>query len=105
MSDRVVTLSAVSRSFGARTVLEGVDLAVSSGEMLGVVGPNGGGKSTLLLLMAGLLRPTTGRVDVCGVDAWRLSLTRAGSVGLVSARAGLYPLLTGRENLRHFAGL
>ncbi|MDP1917089.1 MAG: ABC transporter ATP-binding protein [Myxococcales bacterium] len=101
----IVTMENTTRSFGARAVLSGVTLTVSAGEMIGIVGPNGGGKSTLLLLMAGLLRPTSGRVTVCGVDAFALSLTSAGSVGLVTARPGLYPLLTGRENLHHFGGL
>lgn len=101
----IVTMEDTTRFFGVREVLSGVTLTVSAGEMLGIVGPNGGGKSTLLLLMAGLLRPTSGRVTVCGVDAFALSLTSAGSVGLVTARPGLYPLLTGRENLHHFGGL
>lgn len=101
----VVVLEAAGRSFGARVALSDLNLTVGGGEVVGVVGPNGGGKSTLLLLMAGLLRPTTGRVLVCGLDAWALSLAAAGRVGLVTARPGLYPLLTGRENLRHFGGL
>lgn len=86
-------------------MLRDVSLEVRAGEMVGVVGPNGGGKSTLLLMMAGLLRPSSGRVRVCGIDAFALSLTAAGKVGLVTARPGLYPLLTGRENLHHFGGL
>lgn len=101
----MVVMEQAGRSFGARVVLSDLDLTVSGGEVVGVVGPNGGGKSTLLLLMAGLLRPTTGRVQVGGIDAFALSLTAAGSVGLVTARPGLYPLLTGRENLHHFGGL
>ncbi len=70
-----------------------------------MVGPNGGGKSTLLLMMAGLVKPTAGEVVVCGVTAHRLALESAGMVGLVMARPGLYPLLTGRENLEYFGGL
>lgn len=105
MSDPVVVLDQAGRSFGSRVVLSDLDLAVSGGEMVGVVGPNGGGKSTLLLLMSGLLRPTAGTVTVCGSDPYELSLRAAGRVGLVTARPGLYPLLTGRENLRHFGGL
>ena len=101
----VVELRGVGRSFGERVVLSQVSLSVAGGEVLGVFGPNGGGKSTLLLLMAGLLRPTDGEAVVCGVQARALSLTSAGLVGLVTARPGLYPLLTGRENLRHFGGL
>jgi ABC-type multidrug transport system ATPase subunit len=101
----VVVMKDAGRSYGNRVVLSGLNLAVCGGEMVGVVGPNGGGKSTLLLLMSGLLRPTTGRVTVCGIEAYTLSLAAAGRVGLVTARPGLYPLLTGRENLRHFGGL
>ncbi len=104
-ADPVVVMQGVGRSFGKRAVLSGIDLTVRGGEMVGVVGPNGSGKSTLLFLMAGLLRPTTGRVLTCGVDAWALSMSTAGRVGLVTARPGLYPLLTGRENLHHFGGL
>jgi ABC-2 type transport system ATP-binding protein len=101
----IVLLKDAGRSFGGRVVLSGLNLTVSEGEILGVVGPNGGGKSTLLMLMSGLLRPTTGSVSVCGIEARALSLTSAGLVGLVTARPGLYPLLTGRENLHHFGGL
>jgi ABC-type multidrug transport system ATPase subunit len=101
----VVVMEGAGRSFGDRVAVSGLDLRVSGGEMVGVVGPNGGGKSTILLLMAGLLRPTEGRVTVCDIEAHALSLTTAGLVGLVTARPGLYPLLTGRENLRHFGGL
>lgn len=104
-ADPVGVMTDVGRSFGGREVLSRVSLTLRAGELVGVVGPNGGGKSTLLLLLAGLLRPTTGRVLVCGVEAWALSRTAAGQVGLVTARPGLYPLLTGRENLHHFGGL
>jgi ABC-2 type transport system ATP-binding protein len=101
----VGAMEGVGRSFGARTVLDDVSLEVRRGEVLGVVGPNGGGKSTLLLLLAGLLHPSRGSVTVCGHAAHRLALEAAGLVGLVTARPGLYPLLTGRENLQHFGGL
>jgi len=104
-SDPVVVMKDAGRSFGNRAVLSGLDIKITQGELVGVVGPNGGGKSTLLLLMSGLLRPSTGSVTVGGIEAYALSLTSAGLVGLVTARPGLYPLLTGRENLRHFGGL
>ncbi len=98
-------MEAVHRAFEGRSVLEDVSVEVRAGEVLGVVGPNGGGKSTLLLLLAGLLQPTSGRVTVDGHVAHQLALEAAGLVGLVTARPGLYPLLTGRENLHHFGGL
>ncbi len=101
----IVKMMNAGRSFGNRVILSEMDIEVFGGEMVGIVGPNGGGKSTLLLLMSGLLRPTSGKVLVCGIDAYSLSLTDAGHIGLVTARPGLYPLLTGRENLRHFGAL
>ncbi len=101
----IARMENAGRSFGDQVVLAGLNLTVAGGEVVGVVGPNGGGKSTLLFLLSGLLRPTTGSVRVCGVEARTLSLSAAGRVGLVTARPGLYPLLTGRENLWHFGGL
>ncbi len=101
----VAVMENAGRSFGDRVVLSRLNLTFRGGEMTGVVGPNGGGKSTLLLLLSGLLSPSEGSVRVAGIEARELSLTAAGLVGLVTARPGLYPLLTGRENLRHFGGL
>jgi ABC-2 type transport system ATP-binding protein len=101
----VISAKGLCRSFCGLVVVEAVDLDVFPGEVLGLIGPNGGGKSTLLLLMAGLVRPTAGQVLVDGVPAHRLSLDHTGTVGLITAEPGLYPLLSGRENLRFFGGL
>lgn len=95
----------VTRSFGDQRVLDGVSLEVRAGEVLGLIGPNGGGKSTLLQLMAGLVRPSSGEVRIGGALAHEVALSAAGRVGLITAEAGLYPLLTGRENLHWFGGL
>lgn len=100
-----VVLEGVSKRFGGQEVLSGIDLRLGRGEVVGLVGPNGGGKSTLLLLIAGLLRPTTGHAQVYGVEASEVARSRSGEVGLVTARPGFYPLLSGWENLEHFGGL
>ena len=102
----IATATDLTRSFGkAPPVVEDVDLEVHAGEVLGLIGPNGGGKSTLLLLLAGLIRPTRGTVVVEGVHAHELAVKHTGRVGLITAVPGLYPLLTGRENLHYFGGL
>jgi sulfonate transport system ATP-binding protein len=71
-----LTLRGVRKSFGAKTVLNGVDLHVPAGQFLTVVGRSGCGKSTLLRLIAGLDEPTAGRIEIEGVSDGRARLTR-----------------------------
>ena len=105
MSKRLVEMNGVTQRFGDAVVLDGIDAEISAGEVAGIIGPNGGGKSTLLMIIAGLIRPTEGEVRVDGVKAHELAQRVAGKVGLVTARPGLYPLLSGSENLEYFASL
>jgi ABC-2 type transport system ATP-binding protein len=93
------------RRFGEAVPVDGVDLDLSAGEVFGLIGPNGGGKSTLLLLLAGLVAPSEGEVTVDGRATTELAMAATGTVGLVTAEPGLYPLLTGWENLTYFGGL
>jgi len=95
----------VVRRFGDRTPVRGVDLQLHAGEVFGLIGPNGGGKSTLLLLLAGLLHPSEGEVTVDGRPTTELAVAATGTIGLITAEPGLYPLLTGWENLVFFGGL
>lgn len=73
MSDAAVRLTDVMAGYGDRLAIEDVDLAVDAGSLLAVVGPNGAGKSTLLKVMAGLLAPSAGRVEVLGAPPGRQS--------------------------------
>jgi ABC-type multidrug transport system ATPase subunit len=101
----LVDARGLGRTFGDRVTLRDVTFTVAPGEVVGLVGPNGGGKSTLLTLVAGLVRPTRGAITVCGVPADRLATDATGKVGLITAEPGLYPLLTGWENLVFFGAL
>ena len=95
----------LGRRFGDRWVLRHVDVTIQPGEVVALIGPNGGGKSTLLALLAGLLAPTEGSVTLDGRETATLATAATGSIGLITTRPGLYPLLTGRENLHYFGGL
>jgi putative ABC transport system ATP-binding protein len=102
-----VSCKAVRKVYpGARPViaLDGVDLEIASGEFLAVVGPSGGGKSTLLHLLGGIDRPTSGEVWVGGRDIGSLSeedltLYRRREAGLVFQFFNLLPHITVRENV------
>src|SRR5262245_37663114 len=84
-----VEASGVSRSFGRRRAVDGVDLTLNSGDCLALFGPNGAGKTTLLRMIAGLLKPTSGTVAVGG-HALRGDATARAQVGLISHQSMLY---------------
>ena len=104
MSTAALELDGVAKRFGAFWSLRGVDLSLPSGRFLLVAGLNGAGKTTLLRLMAGLARPTAGRVLVYGEDPTRSGQARA-LVGWLSHQSLLYDHLTAGENLSFFARL
>jgi len=92
----------VSRRYGWRWALKDLNLSVSPGETLALLGKNGSGKTTLLKTFAGLLRPTEGTVRVGGEP---ISREAKGGIGLLTHEPMLYAGLTIRENLGYFAKL
>jgi branched-chain amino acid transport system ATP-binding protein len=87
---------------GGATIVAGVELEVREGELLGVIGPNGAGKTTLFNLVSGLVRPTSGRVELDGVDITGkppYRRTRAG-LGRTFQVSNVFPLLSVHENVR-----
>ena len=95
---------ALTRAFGARRAVDGVDFALAPGECLALFGPNGAGKTTLLRMVAGLLRPTRGEARVAGVPVHGGATARA-LVGMISHQSMLYAALTARENVELAARL
>jgi ABC-2 type transport system ATP-binding protein len=94
-----VEVRALTRRFGARVVLEGVDLALAPGEIFGLLGPNGAGKSTTLNILMGFLRPTAGSATLCGLDCTRDARAVMALVGHMPEEPTLFENLTGRELL------
>ncbi len=105
----VLELDQVTKRFrvGAREVraLAGVSFAMRAGLVMGLVGPDGAGKTTLMRLVAGLLAPEAGRIRVLGLDATRASLAVQALLGYMPQRFGLYEDLSVQENLELYADL
>jgi ABC-2 type transport system ATP-binding protein len=101
----VLELAGVRKSYGSFLALEGLDLQLDRGQILGFLGPNGAGKTTTLRIITGLLRPTAGRIRVCGFDVEREPLETKRRIGFISDRPFLYEKLTGAEFLRFLGGL
>jgi len=108
MSERptpVLALSGLRKSYGSFLALEGLDLELGRGEILGFLGPNGAGKTTTLRMITGLLRPSAGSARVCGFDVAREPLEVKRRIAFISDRPFLYEKLTGSEFLRFIGGL
>jgi len=105
----VLELEAVAKRFraGKREVhaLRGVSLRMRAGLVMGLVGPDGAGKTTLMRLVTGLLAPDAGRITVLGLDATSRSLEVQAALGYMPQRFGLYEDLSVRENLDLYADL
>ena len=101
----MLAAAGLHKSYGTTVALDGVDLTVDAGTVLGLLGPNGAGKTTLVSLVAGLKRPDAGTISVCGIDAVRDPHAARRLIGLAPQETGVYPTLTVRDNLFFFAGL
>jgi len=93
------------KSYGATAALDGVDLEVPGGTILGLLGPNGAGKTSLVSIVAGLRRPDAGTVHIGGIDVVRHPQRARELIGLAPQETGVYAPLSVRDNLRFFAGL
>ncbi|HET6506798.1 MAG TPA: ATP-binding cassette domain-containing protein [Baekduia sp.] len=96
---RAVVASGLTRRFGDVTALDGVDLEIEFGRVIGLLGHNGAGKTTTVNILTTLLLPTDGRAEVCGHDVVREPAKVRESIALAGQQATLDELLTGRENL------
>jgi len=101
----MLTLTSVTKRYGALVALDGVSLEIARGEFFGLLGPNGAGKSTLMSLVAGLRPPDAGTLTLDGAPlSARRADTRRG-LGLVPQNLALYPKLNADQNLRIFGEL
>ncbi|MHB8588023.1 MAG: heme ABC exporter ATP-binding protein CcmA [Candidatus Dormibacteraceae bacterium] len=101
----ILVANGLTHWFGSEVALESVDLAIDSGEHMAVLGENGAGKTTLLRILATAVRPTSGRLEIMGLDALRERRRLRQRIGYVGHASGLYPALTAAENLEFFCTL
>ncbi|GAB2741348.1 ABC transporter ATP-binding protein [Kitasatospora kifunensis] len=101
----VIELDALTKRYGRTVGVERLDIRVGEGELFGFLGPNGAGKTTTLRCLVGLLRPTSGRVRVLGLDPVADHHRLAPALGYLPGELRLYPELTGRQTLRLLADL
>src|ERR1700743_1431411 len=99
-----VSTTGLTKRFGARTVVDQVDLAIPRGSVCGFVGPNGAGKTTTIRMLLGLIRPTAGSGSILGGSLTEPA-TYLRKVGALIEAPAFYPQLTGQDNLRALARL
>lgn len=101
--DEMIVTEGLTKVFGAKTVVDSVNLTVRRGEVLGFLGPNGAGKSTTMKMVTGFLRPTAGRSAICGWDVLDKPIAAKRHLGYLPEGAPLYPDMTPRAFLRFVA--
>jgi ABC-2 type transport system ATP-binding protein len=101
----MIRLSTLTKRYGSFTAVDNIDLAVPRGQLFGFLGPNGAGKTTTLRMIAGILRPTNGRIEIAGIDLVAEPRAAKSKLGFIPDRPFIYEKLTGAEFLRFVAGL
>jgi ABC-2 type transport system ATP-binding protein len=100
VADLAISTEKLTRRFGALTAVHSIDLQVAAGQFFGFLGPNGAGKSTTIKMLTGLLAPTSGRMELLGLDFSAHLVEVKRQIGVVPEGMGLFERLTGAEYLQ-----
>jgi ABC-2 type transport system ATP-binding protein len=101
----MIRLTNLTKKYGKFTAVDGIDLEIRRGELFGFLGPNGAGKTTTMRMIAGILQPTSGRIEIAGDDVAADPLKAKSRLGFIPDRPFVYDKLTGAEFLRFVAAL
>ncbi len=101
----MITLDSLTKRYGAHEAVKNLSLHVPAGELFGFLGPNGAGKTTTIKMIAGLLRPTSGRIEIAGHDLASHPVEAKGALGFIPDRPFLYEKLSALEFMRFVAGI
>jgi ABC-2 type transport system ATP-binding protein len=105
MNGPAVRTQQLRKVFGPIVAVDALDLEIARGDVFGLLGPNGSGKTTTIRMLCGLLAPTSGRAEVVGYDVVRDPTAVRRAIGYMSQRFGLYDDLTVEENIRFYASV
>ncbi len=99
MVEKAIVARNLKKFFGSTVAVNGVTFEVKSGEIYGFLGPNGAGKTTTLRMLTGILKPTSGKAEILGLDVFKHPLQVKEKIGVVPDEPNMYDNLTGREFL------
>ena len=105
MGEQVIVLTDLTKQYGNFTAVDHIRLNIWKGEIFGLLGPNGAGKSTTILMMLGLTEPTSGTVEICGINSTTHPIEVKRKIGYLPEDVGFYDDMTGPENLIYTARL
>lgn len=105
MAELVIQTQDLTKKYGTHVAVNGLTLSIHRGETFGLLGPNGSGKTTTILMMLGLTEPTSGTVQVLGLDPARRPLSVKSRVGYMPDEVGFYDELSAKDNLSYIARL
>ena len=101
----MIKLTNLTKKFGNKVAVDNINLEIPSGEIFGILGPNGAGKTTTIKMISGLLKPTTGNINVFGFDVRKNPVEAKKIIGLLPDTPFIYQKLTGREFLEFICGI
>lgn len=105
MSKEVLLLDNVCKTIKGKHIINGISFSIKEGEVLGFLGPNGAGKSTTLRMIVGLLKPTSGRIEICGHSIVNNYVKAMSNVGCIIEGPDLYNYMSGIDNLNMLASM
>lgn len=103
MSETTLAVKNLTKTIGKRKIIKDISFELKSGEVFGFLGPNGAGKTTTIRMLVGLIKPTSGSIQICGYDVKKDFSKAMERLGCIVENPELYPYLTGWENLQFFA--
>lgn len=103
MSDITLSVKGLKKRIGKKEIIKGLDFDLKRGEVFGFLGPNGAGKTTTIRMLVGLIKPSSGSIEICGYNVEKDFTKAMSQMGCIVENPELYSYLTGWENLEHFA--